>query len=244
MTKTLTNLWLDLLALLLMMGLMLTGGIIHFVLPPGTGRSLQLFGLGRHDYGAVHAWLAAAILAVLALHVILHWSFVCCLVAKGLGKERPAGRSLLVWGAGVLFVTVLLPILGIVWATSQVEASDVPRLGSGRAAVSPIVPASVLPQAAVESDPAASVAVHEEVLAEPRADQRGNADKHEETCIKGAAINGRSTLSEAAAAAGMPVEALIGELKLGGSPAADTRLGRLRRQSGTSIHAVRQIVCR
>lgn len=244
MTKTTTNLWLDMIALVLMLGLMLTGAIIHFVLPSGTGNSLQLLGLGRHDYGAVHFWLAVAALVVLTLHIVLHWSFVCGVVAKALGKERPARRSLLAWGVGVLVLTVLLPILGLVWAMSRVEASDVPRFGYGRIAVSRSIATSVLPQAAEEPNPAVSVAAQVEVLDEPSTDRRGTVDKHEETCPKGAAINGRSTLGEAAAAAGVSVDALIAELKLGGSPAADARLGRLRRQSGLSIHAVRQIVCR
>lgn len=40
MTKTITNLWVDLIALLVMLGLMLTGGVIYFLLPPGTGHSI------------------------------------------------------------------------------------------------------------------------------------------------------------------------------------------------------------
>lgn len=67
--------------------------------------------------------------------------------------------------------------------------------------------------------------------------------KHAETCPRGAAITGRSTLGEAAAAADMSVQTLAAELKITGA-AGNTRLGQLRRHSGLSLHAVRQIVCR
>jgi hypothetical protein len=131
MTRTITNLWLDLVALALMVGLMLTGGIVHFALPPGTGHSHLLFGLGRHDYGTIHFWLAVAALGMLALHLARHWSFVCGVVAKGLGKEKLGARTLQMWGVGVLVITVLLPILGIAWATSQVEVSNLPHRAQG-----------------------------------------------------------------------------------------------------------------
>ncbi len=45
MSKTTLNIWLDLLSFLVMLGLATTGGIIHYVLLPGTGYSHMLFGL-------------------------------------------------------------------------------------------------------------------------------------------------------------------------------------------------------
>jgi hypothetical protein len=131
MTRTITNLWLDLVALALMVGLLLTGGIIHFVLPPGTGRSHLLFGLGRHDYGTIHFWGAVVSLGLLVLHLTMHWSYVCGVIAKSLGKEKLSARTQQMWGVGVLVITILLPILGIAWATSQVHVSKLPHRGCG-----------------------------------------------------------------------------------------------------------------
>lgn len=38
-TRTSTNFWLDVISLVVMVGLAATGGLIHFVLPAGTGTS-------------------------------------------------------------------------------------------------------------------------------------------------------------------------------------------------------------
>ena len=38
-TRTSTNFWLDVVSLIVMIGLAATGGLIHFVLPAGSGRS-------------------------------------------------------------------------------------------------------------------------------------------------------------------------------------------------------------
>lgn len=246
MNRTIANLWLDLVALLLTIGLMLTGGIIHFVLPPGTGHSLRLFGLGRHDYGEIHFWLAALALGVLVLHIVLHWSFVCGVVAKSFNKERPGSRQLLRWGLGVVTTTVLLPIVLLVWSGSQVQASVVQHRDRDNE-VAPMT----------ETNSSGSQKVQNSALKEPitAADtpeaeseatlaRMGKSNKHEESCSKGAAINGRSTLGEAAAAAGLSVEALSKALALTAPPEASARLGRLRRQSGLSIHEVRKVICR
>lgn len=98
--RTLTNLWIDLASLIVMLGLAATGGLIHFVLPAGSGRFRELFGWNRHDIGHVHFYLAVAAVALLVLHVLLHWSWVCGVVAKALGRGFPCQRTRTVWGVG------------------------------------------------------------------------------------------------------------------------------------------------
>jgi hypothetical protein len=53
MNRTAINFWLDVISFFVMVGLALTGGIAHFVLPSGTGNWRVLFGLGRRDYGQI-----------------------------------------------------------------------------------------------------------------------------------------------------------------------------------------------
>lgn len=253
MSRATVNLWLDLVALILMLGLMLSGGVLYFVLPPGTGHSHQLFGIGRHDYGAIHAWLSVALVVVLVLHVVLHWTFVCCVVAKQLGKDRPGKKALLSWGAGLFVFTLLLPIAGLVWAKSRVEPSAMSRhnhkeveASAGNAVMQAGTFATTQTPVAI---PAAEQPIErgsadrEEAVESHNSRHRSGMRKHEETCPRGSAITGRNTFGEAAAAAGMSVQALAAELKITGA-AANTRLGQLRRQSGLSLHAMRQIVCR
>lgn len=71
LTRTTLNLWLDLASLVALLGLILTGGLMYFVLPPGTGHSYVLGGLGRHDFGRLHFYLAVAAVALLAAHALL-----------------------------------------------------------------------------------------------------------------------------------------------------------------------------
>ena len=54
MSRTSLNFWIDLFLLFAMAGLVATGAVMHFVLPPGTGNFYALFGINRHGYGTVH----------------------------------------------------------------------------------------------------------------------------------------------------------------------------------------------
>lgn len=83
--------WTDLVNLLLFLSLIGTGIIIKYVLPPGSavprgggrgyhgGRTiLTLWSLDRHDWGEIHFWLAVAMLAALAIHLIQHRRWIGC----------------------------------------------------------------------------------------------------------------------------------------------------------------------
>ena len=120
MKRPLTNFWLDIVSFLAMLGLAFTGGIVHWVLPAGQGRTRSLFGLGRHDYGNIHFCLALVAVLVLTLHVWLHWSWVCCALAKVTRKDAPSPARCARWGATILISTVAVLGLGLWWASSQV----------------------------------------------------------------------------------------------------------------------------
>ena len=67
----------DTVLFLAVLGLVTTGLLLKFVLPPGSGRRSQiLWNLRRHDWGDVHFWLAATIILFLIAHVALHWHWV------------------------------------------------------------------------------------------------------------------------------------------------------------------------
>lgn len=131
--RTLTNLWIDLASLIVMLGLAATGGLIHFVLPAGSGRFRELFGWNRHDIGQVHFYLAVATVALLVLHVLLHWSWVCCVVAKALGRGFPSQRIRTVWGVGLLLGITLLLVAGLWWASRMVRPAPSDAGGRRRA---------------------------------------------------------------------------------------------------------------
>ncbi len=242
MSRTTLNFWLDLVSFLVMLGLAMTGGITHFVLPAGTGHSCTLFGLGRHDYGQIHFYLAVAAVLLVALHVALHWAWVCCVVAKSMGKGQPSRRSQTLWGVVVLGGCGLLLGVGLWWASAQIERRPTlqPRhedhgVGLGANDRGTSMPDAPLSGAIPGSSPAGDTQARS---------SKGTLDKHEEACPQGAIINGRTTLQEVAAAAGLTVDAVLRELKVTSPADPQQQLGRLKRELGFSIHDVRKLVCR
>jgi hypothetical protein len=80
-----------------------TGVLMRYVLPPGTGHFLTLWGLDRHEWGVIHFWIAVAMLAALALHLLLHWRWVVDMIQ---GRPRE--------GSGVRVALAIVGILGLI----------------------------------------------------------------------------------------------------------------------------------
>ncbi len=113
MKRNLLNFIVDAVTALVMFGMIATGLVIRFVLPPGSGRWRSLWGWGRHDWGDAHFWLAVAAGVVLIVHVALHWPWVCGMVlrlcSRGPGaiqQTRPLRRNLA--GVGLVALLILL----------------------------------------------------------------------------------------------------------------------------------------
>jgi hypothetical protein len=207
MKRTALNFWLDLIFFVVMVGLALTGGITHYVLPSGTGNWLTLFGLGRRDYGQIHFYLGLAVVALLALHLILHWPWLCGFVAKRLGAEQPSPRARRLAGAGVAALVGLLLVGGLAWAASRVENRFAGRQSHAESSF-------------------------------PAAEPQG-----EGYCPAAAAITGRMSVGEAAAAAGLAPASLLRALGVSYPVDPQERLGRLRRRFGFSMQEVRRLAC-
>jgi len=66
--------------------LAVTGLVELMFLPPGTGGrgrgaepAVTVLGMGRHDWGDIHNVAGVAFLAVVVLHLVLHWRWIRCL---------------------------------------------------------------------------------------------------------------------------------------------------------------------
>jgi hypothetical protein len=193
-----TNLWLDLASLLVMVGLAATGGLIHFILPAGSGHSHQLLGWSRHDIGSIHFYLAVAAIVLLVLHVLLHWNWLCCVVAKSLGRESPSRRTRTLWGGGMLLGIALFLVGGLSWSARMVR---------------------------------------------PASASTGRPEAQADDCPAAAAINGRTSLGEAAELCGLSLAQLIEKLQLPAGSDAKERLGQLKRSHGLDLHALRRLAC-
>ena len=85
MSKNRLNFWIDILMFIDMLIISLIGLLIKYVLPPGTGgrhggwgegKALTFIGMSRHEWGDVHFILAIVLLALLVIHIILHWNWI------------------------------------------------------------------------------------------------------------------------------------------------------------------------
>jgi hypothetical protein len=68
-----------------------TGVLMRYVLPPGSGHSTTIWALDRHEWGSIHFWIAIGFLAVLALHLFLHWRWIVTLMS-GRPREGSGAR--------------------------------------------------------------------------------------------------------------------------------------------------------
>lgn len=106
MSKKWVYILIDLPLLLGAIWLALTGLLISLVLPPRSGNNM-VWGLTRHEWGDVHFWTAMVLLALLVIHLAVHWSWLCATIAGMLGRTTLPGR----WArhlAAAAFVAVLL----------------------------------------------------------------------------------------------------------------------------------------
>ena len=89
MKRSLVNFAIDAVPFINISALVITGFIIRFILPPGTGglgRRLHdsagrehvktLLSMTRHQWGDIHFYLAVLFTALIAIHLILHWNWI------------------------------------------------------------------------------------------------------------------------------------------------------------------------
>lgn len=107
MNRTKTNFGVDLLAFAAFLFLTTTGVLLRYLLPAGSGGrqggGLHVWGLDRHEWGAIHFWIAVVLLAILAVHLLLHWRWILA-VLRGRPRESQGARSLI----GALAVVALI----------------------------------------------------------------------------------------------------------------------------------------
>jgi mono/diheme cytochrome c family protein len=112
-TRVSLNVLIDTVAAALVTAMVATGYVLAFVLPPGTNRTHWLWGLLRHEWGALHAWVSVGLLGVLAIHTALHWRWLVGGLCRRLGRGEWAERAprlsgLVVLGAAAAPLVVLV----------------------------------------------------------------------------------------------------------------------------------------
>ncbi len=131
MRKNAVHFTLDTIALVAMLALVGTGLLMRYTLPPGSGGQ-AVWGLGRHDWGGIHFWIAVGLIVLMVVHVTLHWTWVCGTARRvGVGEARTGARrnprrdNLI----GLAFLTFLVVALGgfIGVARASISRSPAPE---------------------------------------------------------------------------------------------------------------------
>ena len=53
-----------------------TGVLMRYALPPKSGKFIEVLGMSRHEWGNIHFYVTFIFLAILAIHLLLHWKFI------------------------------------------------------------------------------------------------------------------------------------------------------------------------
>lgn len=82
------NIVIDVISFLCLILLLLTGLLIHYVLPRGSHDN-TFWGLTRHEWGDIHFWIAIVFFSIIVIHLILHSSWIkASFFSKGNRQKR------------------------------------------------------------------------------------------------------------------------------------------------------------
>lgn len=132
MNRTITNIIIDLLAALLFIGMIATGYLLRFPLPPGSNKTHSLWGLTRHQWGDVHFWISLGLLVVMLIHLALHWNWIVTVIGKRchvLKSTQPSLVRSAVWTV-VVFIAICV---GFVWMAEK-NIKELPPIQQGEGA--------------------------------------------------------------------------------------------------------------
>jgi len=136
MRKSTLNYLVDGLTSIMVFGVIATGLVMRFTLPPGSGgrhgiggRHLVLWGMDRHTWGELHFWLAVVMAGLFVIHLALHWTWVCNTTQRILRPGRQdtiasTTRLSSLYGA-VLLVAIVAMFVVFLWvAHANVQSMD------------------------------------------------------------------------------------------------------------------------
>jgi cytochrome c553 len=133
MSKAKANAVVDLMALVAFLALTTTGLVLRWPLPPGSGRLavesghpdrgvVLLWGLDRHQWGALHYWTAVVMAVILVVHLLLHYKWISHMI-RGKRSEQDSLRPMLgLVGIGILLVATIAPLLATTQTVNRSEA--------------------------------------------------------------------------------------------------------------------------
>jgi len=119
MKRSSLNFFIDIIAFVGFVILTITGVLMRYVLPPGSGGFSTIWQLDRHEWGDIHFWVSVIFFAILSLHLLLHWRWIFSVIA-GRSNERSGYR----FGVGIVsFIAVIALALSPLFAPVEIDLS-------------------------------------------------------------------------------------------------------------------------
>jgi hypothetical protein len=130
MNRTIANIIIDIIAAFLFLGMIATGYILRFPLPPGSNKTLSLWGFTRHQWGDVHFWISLGLLMVLVIHLVLHWNWIVTVIGKRCHLVKTAHPSLV--RSGILSSGIVILAITLFAWTAQNSVKEIARPMRGK----------------------------------------------------------------------------------------------------------------
>ena len=106
-----------------------TGVLLRYVLPTQSGRTVELIGMNRHEWGDIHFQITVVFLFILSIHLILHWKFFFRMFQDGF---KSAGTFRLVLGIVALVAVLALAAAPFIAPLEYSETSKGNQFGKHR----------------------------------------------------------------------------------------------------------------
>lgn len=129
MSRTVVNFWLDCVLAVTFVLLCWVSAVLQFLFPAGVDAAgWTLWGGTADDWRNIQFGVLCTLGLGIVLHVMLHWSWVCGVVAtKLLGrKSAKDDASQTLWGVGTLVVVLHLLAGGLIAAWACLQRSGTP----------------------------------------------------------------------------------------------------------------------
>jgi Domain of unknown function (DUF4405) len=240
MRKGKWNFIIDVIMFALMAAIAGLGLLIKYVLLPGTerwekyGRSVDLtyLGLDRHDWGKIHLILALVLIALLALHIILHWKLTVCLFKNLIKGEK----SRAIYTILLVVITVMLVIFPFFIRV------DVNEIVTGRERYH--LELEELTSAEIEKKTIDNNKSEEETseIKKPIQEVVSHEEHEHHNIDPSIEVKGSMTLSEISQKYNIPEEVIKTELKLPSGVSGSDQLGHLRKQYGFKMSEIEVVI--
>jgi hypothetical protein len=98
---------------------------LHYILPPGSGRLVTIWGMNRHQWGGFHFWFAVVFMLLIIFHLFLHWKWVVVNMIRGnKGKKSHIAVRLGVPGLAIITAVAIAPLLSPQTSSYQDKIPD------------------------------------------------------------------------------------------------------------------------